>query len=116
MALGDDMRNDMDREFENGPGRVFAVYRQLTQAPEASSTFGPDVWKRIEAGRRARLFGLWAKVLSASALTASLVLGVMPSKSTVTPEPEYLTAYLEGTPSLSADAELGYSLSEAALR
>lgn len=113
MALRNDMRDEIDREFENGPGRAFAVYKQLTNAPEAGPAFVPDVWKRIEARRNARLFGFWAKTLSASALAASLVLGVMTSKPPVAPEPEYLTAYLEGTPSLSVDAELGYSLSEA---
>ncbi len=113
MALRDNMKDEIDREFENGPGRVFEIYKQTASVPDASPAFGPGVWARIEARRNARLFGVWAKALSASALAASLVLGVMSSRPPVMPEPEYLTAYLEGTPSLSTEAEIGYSVLEA---
>jgi hypothetical protein len=57
---------------------LFRAYREACPAPDASATFMPDMWARIEAREVSRSwFGRVAKVLVITALALSVVLGTM---------------------------------------
>lgn len=109
---GDEVKDDMDRDFESRLGPVFLAYKQSVVAPEVSPAFSTGVWAGIEARRSARLFGFWAKALSSCALAASLVFGVLTTPPAPVEPAEYVMAYLEGAP-LASELELGYAVLEA---
>ncbi|MCU0227758.1 MAG: hypothetical protein MUF01_08965 [Bryobacterales bacterium] len=103
------MNSELERQLE----RTFAAYRNAVVVPEARPQFSTDIWAAIEAKRSARLFGFWAKMVTSGALAASLLLGVLSSMPQRRPEPEYLAVYLDTTPSLHYDSEIGYALVDA---
>jgi hypothetical protein len=61
---------------------LFRAYRAACPNPEASATFAPDLWARIEAREASgNWFGRVAKVLVTAALAGSAILGIMISST-----------------------------------
>jgi hypothetical protein len=61
---------------------LFRAYRGACPLSDASANFMPNMWARIEAREvSANWFGRVAKALVAAALAASVILGMMSSKS-----------------------------------
>lgn len=71
------------------------VYGRSAVIPEASVNFSANMWEAIEARRSSRLFGLVAKLVTTSALAATILFGVLPTSTAPTVEPEYLTLYID---------------------
>lgn len=107
-CFGGNMKRDLESEID----RAFAAYRTAAVVPDASPAFTTDIWAAIEARRTARTFGMWAKVLTSGALAASLMLGVLSARPERSPEPEYLSAYLEANAPVQYDTELAYAILE----
>lgn len=58
--------------------QMFRAYREACGDPDASASFMPDMWAKIEAREvSTNWFGRVAKMLVAAALTASVILGMI---------------------------------------
>jgi hypothetical protein len=77
--------------------RLCRFYGQSAAIPEASTNFSANMWEAIEARRSSSLFGLVAKLVTSSALAATILFGVLPTSKVPAVEPEYLAVYLEHT-------------------
>ena len=83
------------REPSDGEDRLdelFRAYRAACPEPDASATFTPQLWAKIEAAEiSTHWFGRVAKVLVTSALAASAILGVIISSTNQS------SAFFDGT-------------------
>jgi len=92
-------RQNADRNAELGEWLV--AYRSACPEPEASVSFMPELWAKIEARQvSSTLFGRMAKALVTAALAASVILGLMVSKVNHQKDTNFNGTYLEA---LSAD-------------
>jgi len=76
------MKQPDSSECEARLDNLFRAYQAACAVPEASVSFVPDIWARIEAREASgNWFGRVAKVLVTAALAASAILGIMISST-----------------------------------
>ncbi len=72
------MRDRQEMQTPDELTALFEAYRSACPDPEASASFTPGLWARIESRRRStQLFGLFAKRLLAGAAALSLAMALL---------------------------------------
>ncbi|MCL4783097.1 MAG: hypothetical protein KJZ70_08705 [Bryobacterales bacterium] len=91
MANFDGQLEQTEQRFS----RLCRAYGRSAVIPEASVNFSANMWEAIEARRSSRLFGMVAKLVTTSALAATILFGTLPTSKAPAVEPEYLTLYID---------------------
>ena len=91
MANFDGQFEQTEQRFD----RLCRAYGRSAVIPEASTNFSANMWEAIEARRSSRLFGMVARLVTTSALAATILFGMLPASKAPAVEPEYLTLYID---------------------